>query len=197
MTAPAPRTGNDAPWYRQKIFWMLMSGPIIVVIAGIATFVIAARNDSDLVSDDYYKDGKHINLQLARDEEAARRRIRAQVLFNPEGTAARVFVGGDYDRKVPLRLLLLHPVQKAGDQTAKLKAADTPQSGDQTEYTASFAQALPKLAHWYVRLEDSGGQWRVEAEWQPAAGAAVNLLPKTTAAPVPAALSGQPEKTAD
>lgn len=170
---------DSDPFYKQPIFWILMSGPFIVIIAAFFTFGLAHTNAADLVTDDYYKDGKHINLQIERDEEAVKRNIRAQVLINPEGTAAKVFVSGDFDRNMPLNLLLLHPVKKALDQTVVLKPLTT-QSGDKTEYTAVF-QTLPKTVHWYVRVEDANGVWRVEEKWLPSQGVAIDLSPNVNA----------------
>ena len=38
-SAPAPR-----PWWRYGMVWFMLSGPAIVVVAGLATAVIAFRN---------------------------------------------------------------------------------------------------------------------------------------------------------
>lgn len=168
---------SNAPWYRQSVFWMLMAGPIIVVIAAIVTFIIARINADDMVSDDYYKDGKHINLQLERDVEAVKRDIQAQVLFNDDTTAAKVFISGDFDHSRPLDMILLHPAKKAYDQKVILKPATTPSSGDKMEYLATF-NPLPPAVHWYIRIEDEDGIWRVEEKWQPSQSAAVSLKPK-------------------
>lgn len=130
-----------------------------------------------MVTDDYYKEGKYINMQIERDEAAAQRRIQAQVLFNHDGTAAKIFISGDFDKNVPMQLLLLHPAKKAYDQTVPLKASNAPPSGDKTEYTAAF-NALPPAVHWYLRLEDTQGKWRVESKWEPKAGNATMLMPK-------------------
>lgn len=154
-----------------------MSGPILVVIAAFITLKIASDNIADLVSDDYYKDGKHINLQLERDVEAVKRRILAQVLFNTEKTAVKVFVSGDFDRNAPLKLTLLHPARKDADHIVDLKAVGAQPSGDKHEYMATF-DALPATVHWYVRVEDAAGTWRVEEKWLPSQGGAVNLQAK-------------------
>ena len=173
-----PHTHPDnAPWYRQKVFWILMAGPIIVVFAALATWRIASQNADDLVSDDYYKDGKHINLYIERDAEAAKLNVEAQVFFNSEGTAAKVFVGGKFQHGEALKLLLLHPAKKAFDQTLPLQASSAPRSGDKSEYTVNM-QPLPRAVHWYVRLENEKGTWRVENKWLPSQGASVTLKPK-------------------
>lgn len=154
-----------------------MAGPIIVVFAAFYTFYLAQKNADDMVSDDYYKEGKHINLQLERDVEAVKRHIEAQVLFNDENNAAKVFVSGDFEPNQPLQLSLIHPAKKASDQTVVLKAMPNPASGNKTEYMAVF-KTLPAAVHWYVRVEDAAGKWRVEDKWLPGQSAAITLKPK-------------------
>ncbi|MDO5639358.1 MAG: FixH family protein [Neisseria sp.] len=162
-------------WYKEPWPWLLMAGPAIVVVAAFTTFYIAQKNAPDLVSDDYYKDGKHIDIQLHRDEEAVKRHIEAQVLVSPDNNAAKVFVSGDFDAQEPMNLVLMHPAQKANDQTVKLQA-DGAASGDKATYSAVF-KPLPKANHWYVRLEDAAGIWRVENTWVVSQGNAVSLTP--------------------
>lgn len=163
---------NDRPWYQQPVFWILMAGPIIVVIAALYSFKFASDHVSDLVNDDYYKDGKHINLQIERDTAALKQGISAQVIFNTEGNAAKVFVKGNFNHKEPLRLLLLHPARKDLDQTINLQSVE--QSGDQGVYDATI-KPLQQTAHWYVRLEDEQGKWRVEGKWETKNGNVVML----------------------
>ncbi len=164
-------------WYKEPWPWLLMAGPVIVVFAAIYTFYLAKSNSADLVSDDYYKDGKHIDLQLHRDEEAFKRNIHAQVLINPDKNAAKVLVSGNFNPQEPLNLVLMHPAKKADDQTVKLQPAQGGAlSGDKAEYNAVF-KPLPATHHWYVRVEDAGGKWRVEDKWLVSQGNAVNLKP--------------------
>lgn len=167
---------NIKPWYKQLWPWVLMAGPIFVVIASVSMFFVAKNNMTDLVTDDYYKDGKNINMLIHRDEEAVKRHIQAQVLISPDGNAAKVFVSGNFDAKQPLNLLLMHPAKKNEDQTIKLKAVSPDNMGGRMEYDAVF-KTLPAANHWYVRVEDTGGLWRVESKWIVSQGNAINLTP--------------------
>ena len=65
MTAP------PVPWYRQLWPWLLMLMPACAVVGGVITFWLAATTNNSLVVDDYYREGRAINMQLARDEAAA------------------------------------------------------------------------------------------------------------------------------
>lgn len=153
-----------------------MAGPIFVVIASVAMFFVAKEHTTDLVSDDYYKDGKHIDIQLHRDEEAVRRHMQVQVLISPDMNAAKVFVSGQFDTKQSLNLLLMHPTKKAEDQTVKLHPVGAGAQNGRMEYEAAF-RSLPPTNHWYLRVEDASGVWRVENKWIVSQGNAVNLTP--------------------
>ncbi|MFT3816166.1 MAG: nitrogen fixation protein FixH [Rubrivivax sp.] len=56
MTNQARKTkapeAPGAPWWRYGMVWLVISGPLIVVIAGIVTAVIAVRGADALVIDD-------------------------------------------------------------------------------------------------------------------------------------------------
>lgn len=184
---------ND-PFYKQPVFWILMSGPIIVIIAAFFTFGLAHSNAADLVTDDYYKDGKHINLHIERDVMAMKQNMQAKVVINPEGTSAQVVVRGDYDRRTPLTLLFSHPAKKEFDQSVALKWVNQGnETGEQTEYVAQF-NALPKAVHWYVRLEDHDKKWKIETKWLPSQGNSMDLKPNETAVKVLAKTASDTQK---
>ncbi|WP_037586757.1 FixH family protein [Stenoxybacter acetivorans] len=165
------------PWYKEPWPWLLMAGPAIVVVAGFITFYIANTRGDSLVTDDYYKEGKNIGLQLQRDEAAVSRNIEAQILINPDNNQAKVFISGKFDPAESINLLWVHPTRKEWDQSVVLKRDETmPLSGDKAVYTADF-KTLPNSNHWYVRLEDAKAQWRVQAQWLPSQGSSLNLSP--------------------
>lgn len=64
MTTPStPETGK--PWWTHGHVWLVIAGPAIVVVASIATLVLALRTPDPLVSQDYYRQGIEINKTLA------------------------------------------------------------------------------------------------------------------------------------
>ena len=70
MTSPAHIDPASQPWWRHGYVWLVLSGPAVVVVAGIATAVIAMRTHDPLVAEDYYRRGIEINKALA--EQAAK-----------------------------------------------------------------------------------------------------------------------------
>jgi hypothetical protein len=61
---------NSGPWWKHGFVWMVIAGPAIVVVAGIATLVIAVRAQDPVVDADYYRRGVEINKTLAAGGKA-------------------------------------------------------------------------------------------------------------------------------
>lgn len=75
MHPTSAKTPHD-PWWRHGHMWLVVCGPVAVILAGIATFWIAARSPDPLVAQDYYRQGIEINKTLA--EEQAKSLLPAQ-----------------------------------------------------------------------------------------------------------------------
>lgn len=72
MNPNAPPSGaTPAPWWKHGLVWMVIAGPAFVVVAGIATLVIAVRQPDQVVTPDYYRRGIEINKALAARDKAA------------------------------------------------------------------------------------------------------------------------------
>lgn len=63
-------TNDAAPWWKHGYVWMILGGPAAVVVAGIATVVIAVRTPDPVVAADYYRRGMEINKTLAAKDKA-------------------------------------------------------------------------------------------------------------------------------
>jgi hypothetical protein len=144
------------PWYREPWPWLLMAGPAAVVLAGIATTVLAVTSFDGLVADDYYKQGLGINRVIARDEKARALGLDAAVLFNPDRTRVRVVLGAGV-RAPAIRLALVHPTRPDADQAITLPAT--------ADGTYEGALRPPRAATLQVRIEDVQGQWRLSGAW--------------------------------
>jgi hypothetical protein len=148
------------PWYREPWPWILMAGPVIVVIAGIATVIIALTvHPAAMVEDDYYKQGLAINQRLHRDRAASELALSAQVMLS--GREARVFLNAADMTTLPaeLRLHFNHPTRSGQDQTVTLRGAGQ----------GFYSGVLTTEVHgrWHVYLEDQDETWRLVGSWQP------------------------------
>ena len=153
-------TGKQAtsrPWYKEPWPWLLLAGPAAVVVAGIATAVIALRSDDGLVADDYYRQGLAINRLLERDRRARELDIAALARF--AGRQVQVQVTGASGPL--LRLRLVHPTRAGADAEAILISAGG------GIYTGKWSRE-PSLAgneRGRLVIEDASGGWRITGIW--------------------------------
>ena len=158
-------SATPTPWYREPWPWLLMAGPAIVVVAGFVTLGLAIQSSDGLVADDYYKQGKAINMTLTRDARARTLGYRAQLAMTTQGLVTLRFV-----EAVPienrLRLILHHPTRAGFDREILLARAPD------NSYTA----AMPPVdaSRWSMTLEDESRTWRLTGDWR-AADSSVQL----------------------
>lgn len=149
---PSPLHDSDCePWYRQFWPWFLIVLPGTVVVASIATLIIAVTGSDDLVVDEYYKDGLAINRQLKREERARNRGYRANVAVGEEQV---VVVTEALPAVAELRLLLSHPMEADRDIRIDLR-----RSGPE-RYAATLPAAVGDNWHWLLDAGDSS-DWRL------------------------------------
>ncbi len=149
-------TNDTQPWYRHRWPWLLMIGPVTVLIAGFITTWISFAGADALVVDDYYKKGKAINQDLRRDRAAAALRLSASMRYDASlGQLSGRLQGVQAQGAVVVQLI--HPTVPAKDVR---RAVATDASG-------AFSLPLPLLdrAHWQVQIEDAAGEWRLHGEW--------------------------------
>lgn len=152
MTDLSPVT----PWYRQPWPWLLMIMPATAMFGGIFTWWLAAHSNHSLVVDDYYREGRAINQQLARDDRATQLGLRANLAAAAGGILVTI-----EGRMAPdaypdaLQLRLVHATESALDAQVMLR------HGGGGRYLASGA--LPASGHWIVHLEDPQRSWRLLA----------------------------------
>ena len=83
------------PWYRYGWPWFLISIPFVSVLLGAMMLYLALSTNNSLVVDDYYKEGKGINLRIERDRSAALLGLSATLNVTTEGLLL------DVSRKMP------------------------------------------------------------------------------------------------
>jgi hypothetical protein len=148
------------PWYREPWPWILMSGPAVVVVAGIATAWIAVTTSDGMVEEDYYKNGLAINQKLEHDRTAQTLGIKAQLMVGDDPSLIRLMLQGNEQAVLPpnVRLKVLHPTRTGLDQELILS-----RQGD--GYYTGKLSAL-EAARWRLTLEDAGQTWRLTGTWR-------------------------------
>lgn len=144
------------PWYRHRWPWLIMLGPAAVIVAGIHTTWIAFTMQDALVVDDYYKQGKAINMDLRRDRVAASLQMRMSLRYDAAAGKLLGSVSG-ISRDVKLKISLIHSTQP--DKDVKLIA--------HPDQDGHFAVDLPLLdmARWQVLVENENRDWRLNGAW--------------------------------
>lgn len=158
---------SSRAWYREPWPWILMSGPGIVVIAGLITGWIAATHQDALVADDYYKQGLAINRTLAKQESAAALKMRASATFSTSAPSVSVALHGD-QQPARLQLRLAHATRPGVDQIVGLIRSDG------GVYRGELS-AMPVPGKWIVHLEDDAAAWRITGVWQQGVETTVTL----------------------
>ncbi len=156
-----PMTGammnnDEQPWYRHRWPWLLMVGPVTVLIAGFITAWISFSGADALVADVYYKKGKAINQDLRRDQAAQTLRLSVSMRYD---AAAGILSGQLQGIKTAtaVTVQLIHPTVPAKD----IRQTFTPGA------SGEFSLSVPLLdrARWRVQFEDAGGEWRLHGDW--------------------------------
>ena len=143
------------PWYRQLWPWLLMLMPALAVVGGFITLWFALSTNNAMVVDDYYKEGKAINLELARDREAAQRGLDATIASEGGGIVVRLAArNGSLPPFVTLRVV--HATRAELDRTFTLARTDG------GVYAAPDGQ-LPGPGRWNLLVEDPERTWRLTA----------------------------------
>ena len=144
------------PWYRQRWPWLLMLGPAIVVVAGIATIWIAVVTDDGVVADDYYKRGLAINQTLERSERARALGLRAVVDLAADGRIDVALASGSAEpaaAPASIRVRFVHPTRAGADRVAMLPATGGGRYAGRVEPLAE--------GRWRVMVETD--DWRLPA----------------------------------
>jgi hypothetical protein len=127
------------------------------VIGGMITIYLAVTTSDGLVVDDYYKRGKAINRDIARDAAATRYQLRASIDLDMRDNLMQLQLeSGTAVLPKLLTFSLLHPTQPGHDQVIALRHA-----GDGVYYGH-----IDELArgNWYLQLE--ADDWRLSGNMQ-------------------------------
>ena len=149
-------TDAPNPWYREPWPWLLMAGPAIVIVAGFVTLALAIQSSDGLVADDYYKQGKAINMTITRDAQARSLGYRAQLELSAEGRVALKFDDAAPKAKL-LKLTLHHPTRAGFDREILLSR------NPDNSFTAAMAPI--DASRWSMTLEDESRTWRLTGDW--------------------------------
>jgi len=141
------------PWYKQFWPWFIFTLPATAVVAGTATYFIAAHDPDGLVYDDYYKQGLMINRVMDKERQAHTLGLGLELREDGKQLQLHLFSHGLELPHQSLTVVLSHPTRASRDQ-------HIPVGYD----AASGAYLLPLQSaqgDWDLVVEPAQGQWRM------------------------------------
>lgn len=141
------------PWYKERFVWMIIFFPLLAVIGGIITIILAIESNDGLVVDDYYKEGLEINRTLDRDHSAARHQLSAEIEFVSALDEVIIHLTANSDFHYPdqIEVSFLNATRAGMDQQVIMK---------QTEGQTYRSHLSPlAIGKWYVHIEHD--DWRL------------------------------------
>lgn len=153
------------PWYKQVWPWVLIAIPILTTLKAVQAVYVMNKASPDLVIDDYYTEGKAINMNLAKYREAASRNLQGEILV-----AANKAIVNFVPNKILTDTLVLefvHSTFKAKDFTVTAH-----RSGE-----AMFVAELPVTLEgkWHLVIHDEQQDWKMRAQIQAPHPTAIKL----------------------
>lgn len=133
-----------APWYRQFWAWFVLAPLVLVIVVASFTVSIAFRYADDVVSDNYYKDGRMINQVLEQDDAARALALQGSLQIDNALGEVHVRLSANAALSDSLLLLFSHPVAADNDQQLVLRQIAP------GYYRADLT--APLSYRWYLRL---------------------------------------------
>ncbi len=140
----------------------MVAAPLLLVFVVCAVLVtVAVRGGDDVVSDDYYKEGKMVNKRFAAESYAEEKGISGVLTLFAEEGYLDLTLTEPLDSSDKLELRLSHPAEADFDQAYVLKRKSI------RGYYADLL-SVPE-GRWYVRVEGFSSEgnkllWRLSGE---------------------------------
>ncbi|MEF8721229.1 hypothetical protein E4Q23_06725 [Candidatus Accumulibacter phosphatis] len=181
------RATDSGPWYREPWPWLIMLGPAVVIVAGVATAYLAVISNDGLVADDYYKQGLAINQRSERHLRAAELGLEAELILGGDRDRIRVLLRAKEGTPLPatLSLRITHPTRPGFDQSVSMRSEGGGVYG---------AKLLPIHGRWHLVLEDEQQEWLLAGDWESDKQPALRLIPSARVLPADEKISVDKER---
>ena len=137
---------------REPMVWLVFLLPAMVVVAGIATLVIAIRSGgNDAVLDSVQRTAQIQVAQLGPEERARSLGLSAVLQVHDDGIEL-LPVNGKFERGTALRLILAHPSRASDDREFALQPSAN---------GWHVAQAIDGTHDWQIIVAPQGNAWRI------------------------------------
>jgi hypothetical protein len=144
---------KNLSWYKEHYVWMIIFFPLLAVVGGIITTILAIQSDDGLVVDDYYKEGLEINRTLERDQLAVDYQLQADIKLNEVLEEASITLNANSSFVYPenLSVTFLHSTRAGQDkEVSMILTQDNTYRGNLSKLSAG---------KWYVHIQRD--DWRL------------------------------------
>ncbi|GLT19968.1 hypothetical protein GCM10007938_37510 [Vibrio zhanjiangensis] len=141
------------PWYKQFWPWFLIILPMTVVVWTIITVIVFSNNSVSLVTEDYYKKGKGINIDISKINVAKELGLSATVSSDNEDILITL-KKGQLEHFPAVTALFAHRTLPDRDFT-KLVTSD---AAGQYRLTLD----TPLQGPWFIELTPHDEQWLIQ-----------------------------------
>lgn len=148
---------QNSPWYKHFWVWWLIGAKVAVISACTATAILIYNNPASMVIDDYYNEGRAINLQLHREARAIELGIAFEAQFEGDELAFR-FTEFEPEQRTALNVSFYHPTLDSKDMDIRV-----PHAGGGW-YRATLPREIS--GHWRIIIEPYDKEWRVAHNFQ-------------------------------
>jgi hypothetical protein len=140
-------------WYKQFWPWFLIAIPFTSMILSLSMLRFAFTGEDSMVVDDYYKQGKGININLQKIEKARSLNLKTQLLVS-ENSVELNFTDGELASAAALNLHFYHVTQEDKDTSITLikDANGTYRGLIETNLTGK----------WQVSLQPYDEKWKIQ-----------------------------------
>lgn len=141
------------PWYKQFWPWFLILLPLTVIVWSVVRIVILSNHSVSLVTEDYYKKGKGINIDLSKINVAEELLINASVV-SENNTIILNLDKGNLEHFPALQATFAHRTLPDRDFDQMLTA------NANGEYRILLEE--PLQGPWFIELTPHDQQWLVQ-----------------------------------
>ncbi len=153
---------NDIPpWYKQFWPWFLLGILGFAVVIGMGLLYVSLLNPDSMVKDNYYKEGRAINMHMGRDDLARELELSARFSIDELTGDVSLQLDGQL-QTLPPRLLLeiMSPTHAERDRSLELRLVSA------NQYTGQLPSSIQ--GRHYIDLSDPSrpGEdgWRLTGE---------------------------------
>ncbi|MEP1446885.1 MAG: FixH family protein [Paraglaciecola sp.] len=140
-------------WYKQFWPWFLIIVPVTSMILSFTMMNLAFNGEDSMVIDDYYKEGKGINLKIQKLQQAKNLNIVTKTQVFTDYVEV-TFISGSPENGEALTLDFLHATQKFKDFSVTLiRDANG-------IYRAPLNNNV--LGKWQLSLHPFDGSWKIQ-----------------------------------